>query len=227
MKKITMSRKKEKKEDECKVESSTTDMMDVMNDNSKDSQNELEIIYTINNHLYFYRDITEESSALFNKTLTEMYFDIVSVMISSGMTNPVIEIHIKSSGGELTAAMAMVKKIKELKSGFGVIPIPIKIITHIEGEACSAATLLAIVGSERTISEYSVMLIHDVLGGMLGKKEDIKDYVKNIELLSNLMKKIYIENSKLTLEDLDSILTKDIYFDAQTCLEYGLVDRIV
>lgn len=199
-----------------------------MNDcECEEPKNELEIIYTINNHLYFYRDINRESAALFCKTLTEMYFDIITAMISSGLTTPTIEIHIKSSGGELTSALAMVNKMEEIKRGFGVVPIPMKIITHVEGEACSAGTLLSVVGSERTITEYSVMLIHDVLGGMQGKIGEVKNYVKNIELLSGIMKTIYIKHSKLTAEQLEDIVDKDIYFDATNCLELGLVDRIV
>ena len=188
---------------------------------------ELSVIYTVNNHLYFYRGITDESAALFNKTLNEMYFDLITAMVSSGLSGPTIEVHIKSSGGDATAAFAMVKKIKELQNGFGVIPVPVKVNTHIEGEACSAASLIGCVGSYRTISEYSVAMIHNGSGGYVGKPEEIEDYMTNYKVLIGNMRKIYKANSKLTDEILDAKLKNDLYFDAETCLRYGLVDEIV
>ncbi len=194
---------------------------------SDENKVELDVLYTVNNHLYFYKEINPESAALFNKTLSEMYSDLISAMLSSGLSNPIIEIHLNSPGGEASACFAMVSKLKDIKRGYGIIPIPMKVITHVEGESCSAASILSVVGSERTMSEYSVMLIHEVLGGFMGKKEDLKNYAQNLDLLSGNMKNIYLENSKLTMEEVEELVKDDLLFDAKTCLKFGLIDRII
>ena len=71
------------------------------------------------------------------------------------------------------------------------------------------------------------MLIHKATSGFIGKNEEMKDHVKNIDLLDSFMKDIYKKNSKMPDEVLDEIMNKDIFLSPEQCLEYGLVDRIV
>lgn len=191
------------------------------------SPRNLNVIYSLNNHLYYYKDIDNEGAALFCKTITEMYYTTISNILVTGMSNPVIEIHINSEGGEAASSFAMASKIEEIKRGFGPIPVPMKVITHIEGESCSGGSIMSVVGNERTISRYSYMLIHKATSGFIGKNEEMKDHVQNIDLLDNIMKKIYKDNSKLTDEILDEVMSRDIYLTPEKCLEYGIVDRII
>ena len=201
--------------------------METMNCEEEAAAGQPESIYQVNNHIYFYKEITAESAALFNKLLTEMYYDLVGSMLSTGLTNPIVEIHINSPGGTLAGGLSMVRKINEIKKGFGTVKVPIKVNSHIEGESCSAATLVYCVGSYRTMPEYSYMLIHDVISGVAGPRGEIVDHVKNLELFNKIIKEIYKANSKLTDEILDDVMKNDLYFDAATCLKYGLVDEII
>jgi ATP-dependent protease ClpP protease subunit len=41
------------------------------------------------------------------------------------------------------------------------------------------------------------------------------------------IKKIYSENTKIPKEELDKILKHDIWWEAEKCLEYGLIDEII
>ena len=41
------------------------------------------------------------------------------------------------------------------------------------------------------------------------------------------IKNIYLENTKLNSSVLDNLLSSDIWLDAETCLAYGLVDKII
>ena len=43
----------------------------------------------------------------------------------------------------------------------------------------------------------------------------------------NKVKNIYLENTKLNSSVLDNLLSSDIWLDAETCLAYGLVDKII
>ena len=49
----------------------------------------------------------------------------------------------------------------------------------------------------------------------------------NNDRLMSLIKDIYIEHTKIPRRKLNEMLKKDLWFDAETCLEYGLVDEII
>ena len=71
------------------------------------------------------------------------------------------------------------------------------------------------------------MLIHEVRSGVWGPFEDIKEEVKNLELIMKYIRTLYLAHTKFTDSDLDEILKQDMYLDANECLKFGLVDEIV
>ena len=67
--------------------------------------------------------------------------------------------------------------------------------------------------------------------GFWGKMEEIKDEFLNLKKLSKNLKKIYKEHTKLNNKStseikLSEILKRDIWWDSEECLRYGLVDKI-
>ena len=104
------------------------------------------------NKIFFYDKVSKESILnLFmeieclNKTLSQE-------SLLYGFT-PHIELHIHSSGGDLFAGMSAYDRLKVNK-------IPIH--TIIEGEVCSSATLIALSGKKRYVTENSMILIHQL-----------------------------------------------------------------
>ena len=71
------------------------------------------------------------------------------------------------------------------------------------------------------------MLIHQLSSGMWGRYEELKDDMKNCDVLMKTIKKIYMEHAKIPKSKLGQILKHDLWFDAKTCLNYGLVDEII
>jgi ATP-dependent protease ClpP protease subunit len=71
------------------------------------------------------------------------------------------------------------------------------------------------------------MLIHQLSGAMWGKFQEMQDDMQNSEMLMKKIKKIYSENTKIPKEELDKILKHDIWWEAEKCLEYGLIDEII
>ena len=51
--------------------------------------------------------------------------------------------------------------------------------------------------------------------------------MKNCDLLMEKIKKIYSEHTKIPKRKLNQILKRDLWFDAEACLKYGLVDEII
>jgi ATP-dependent protease ClpP protease subunit len=129
-----------------------------------------------------------------------------------------IKLYITSHGGSIYQVFSVIDTIKQ-------ITIPVH--TIVKGIAASAGTLLSLAGSKRFITKNSYMLIHELRSGSWGKYSFLKDNYDNCTNLMEHIKNYYIENTKLTKEDLDIQLVKDLTWNATTCLEKGLVDEII
>ena len=129
-----------------------------------------------------------------------------------------IYLHINSGGGDVFAVLSIINLIETNK---------ININTIIEGQACSAATILAMVGYTRQITQNSYMLIHNISSGFWGKMHEFEDEMKNLTLLTKDIKKLYKKYTNITTKQLEQLLKKDLLLDAKTCMDYGLIDEIV
>ena len=170
------------------------------------------------NKIFFYADVSRSEILKLNKHLDALEKKVLtnSILLETEPTN--IYLHINSFGGSLFAGLAGVDYIKKCK-------VPVH--TIIDGCAASAATLMSVVGAHRQIHRHSFMLIHQLSTIMWGKYEDLKEYMKNNELLMKTIKEIYIEHTKIPKRQLNKILKHDLWWDAETCLKYGLVDEII
>ena len=99
--------------------------------------------------------------------------------------------------------------------------------TIIDGCAASAATLMSVVADRRYMHRNSCMLIHQLSGAMWGKFTSMKDDMQNSEMLMEKIKKIYREHTRIPEDVLEEILQHDLWWEAEKCLEYGLIDEII
>jgi ATP-dependent protease ClpP protease subunit len=182
-------------------------------------------------HIYFYSDVNRDKVLTLVQLLHKANAELVQHQEKVGVSTPAaftsreerqaapkIYLHIHSVGGELLPAYAAVDAI--LNSRFPVVTI-------VEGEACSAATLLSVVGFERRITRHSFMLIHELRSGMWGRFSDIAEQQEQLTKQMAKLRQIYERHSKLEGRRLDRILRKELYWDAEECIRHGLVDVIV
>tara|TARA_Y100000310_G_C20542476_1_gene743996 strand:- start:454 stop:1038 length:585 start_codon:yes stop_codon:yes gene_type:complete len=181
-------------------------------------KNESLPVEVVSNHIYFYDRINNESILKLNKAIMETTGKIASGKITFGIKDVPLYLHINSGGGLIFEGLAVMDTILNNES---------PIITIVEGRAASAATFLSIVGKERWMRKHSYMLIHQLSATYWGKFHELKDRMKNAEKLMVLIKDLYKEYTKVPMEKIDEILDHDLYFDADKCIEYGLVDRYV
>lgn len=190
-------------------------------------------IISIKNHIYFYENVeTAITRALFS-TMHEVAMNIIDTAIENNFPIIPIHLHINSTGGLVSDALAIVQGIEDIQEGrihqISGIPIKIPVYTYIEGEADSAASLIASVGTKRFCSRHALSLIHDVrqIGGGIKKIDDIQTEAANLQMIKDKFYEIYMEHSKLTKEELQKICEKEDYSTPQQLMEYGLVDEII
>lgn len=175
-------------------------------------------MYSSTNKIFFYDDINKYSALRLRVELENMVRKNVHYSTTNEIESVPIYLHINSDGGEVGCALAIVDFIKNC-----IVPI----YTVIEGEACSAATLISIVGEKRFITKNSHMLIHQVRGGVWGKMNEFEDEMKNLTTFNNKLIKLYKKYTNIDEAKLIKILKKDITWGSKTCLKLGLVDFII
>ena len=170
------------------------------------------------NRIYFYSEVTRAKNLELNKNLVTMSNTLYNRGQSLQVDPGRIFLHINSFGGSVFAGMSSVDYILNSK---------VPVTTVIDGCAASAATIMSVVGHHRVMHKHAFMLIHQISSAMWGKFEEMKDDMKNSELLMDTIIKIYEEHTRIPRSELENILKRDIWWDAKTCLEYGLVDEII
>ena len=177
------------------------------------------------NHIFFYDTVNTKSILALIKCIKNLNTKLALLKTEldikySTNINFSIYLHINSPGGYITDAFSALDHIK--KSEFPIISI-------VEGETASAATLISIVCSKRQITSPSSMIIHQLSGEASGTYDQLDDDHENNKYLDECIKKLYIThtNGKLNNKILDKVLKHSLMWDASKCLKYGLVDEIV
>ncbi|MBA7541380.1 ATP-dependent Clp protease proteolytic subunit [subsurface metagenome] len=175
-------------------------------------------VEVVENRIYFYSHIETEKILQLNRNIRSMGINLQREATIQNRQPANIYLHIQSYGGSIFAGMAGMDEI--IKS---VVPV----YTLVDGCCASAATFLSVCGKKRFINRHAYMLIHQLSSFMWGKYEDFKDEMKNLNKLMSMIKEIYGEYTNVPVKKLEGILKHDLWFDANECKEYGLVDEII
>jgi ATP-dependent Clp endopeptidase proteolytic subunit ClpP len=181
--------------------------------------NDSDRVLTSNNRIYFYSEVSRTKVLTLNKSIINVGLSLQNRANSLGLETPSnIHLYINSYGGSVFAGLAATDYI---------LSSPVDIVTVIDGCAASAATLMSVAGSHRMIHKHSFMLVHQLSSWISGKYAELQDDMKNNDLLMKTIKDIYEEHTKIPKKELSNILKHDLWWDAETCLKYGLVDEII
>lgn len=189
--------------------------------------------YLVRNHYYFNDEITPDTARTLIINLHEVALSIASTCLESGTLPCPIELHINSVGGSLSEALQIIQVIKDIQSGeackIGCSLVPIEVNTYIQGEADSAASLIASIGTRRYCSKYALSLIHPMrtLDAQFKTIEEQKIAIENNNKWNKIYKEVYLEHSKLKEKQLDEMFKTETYYTPEELLKFGLIDEIV
>ena len=168
---------------------------------------------SINKKIKKIQKILDEANAKIKEQ--KVLIDDVKIDLTNNVN---INLYITTYGGCVYSAFGIIDTIKSMK-------IPVHTIC--KGCVASAGTLISLSGKKRFITKHSYMLIHELRTGCWGKFTYFKDNYTNSQDLMNCIRKYYVENSKISNEEIVDQLKQDIMWDATNCLEKGLVDEII
>ena len=170
------------------------------------------------NKIYFYSGVNRNACCELNKKMGELEAKALTLSYNLDMEAPPVKLFINSGGGNIVSGIASMDTILRSK-------VPVH--TYVDGFSASAATFLSVVGTKRYMSRNSYMLVHQLSSTFWGTYSNFEDEKQNLDLMMKSIKNIYKEYTKIPMKKLNEILKHDLFWDANTCLEYGMIDEII
>ncbi len=172
--------------------------------------------------LYFYSDVDDDSALEFNMEIQKVAAALKRKSVDDDAPILDIQLHVQSYGGSVFSGLGIYNTIRHIIEKQNV-----PITTIVDGCAASAGTFLSVAGSHRTMYSKSYILIHQLSGRLWGTYEQMKDDAVNNDELMKSIKDIYVQHCKIPKTTLTKLLQHDLWFNAEKCLELGLVDEII
>ncbi len=127
-------------------------------------------------------------------------------------------VHIHSPGGDVD-------------EGFGIHDILVasgkEIETRIEGLCASIATVIALAGSTRQITENSEFMIHNPWGGFQGDADELQKYTDHMKDVEKKVIDFYAKKTGTGKKVLDDMMKEESWLTAKQALELGFVTEII
>ncbi|MDD5312583.1 MAG: ATP-dependent Clp protease proteolytic subunit [Dehalococcoidia bacterium] len=131
-----------------------------------------------------------------------------------------ISLYIHSPGGVVTAGLAIYDTMQLIQPDVSTICV---------GSAYSMGTVLLCAGAKgkRYALPSSTIHMHQGRAGTQGQITDIKIAAKEFERLDELVAKILAQHTGQPLDKIRQDTDRDIYFNAEQAVQYGLIDDIL
>ena len=145
---------------------------------------------------------------------------IAQLLYLDSISQDDISLYINSPGGSITSGMAIYDTMNLIKSDVSTICV---------GMAASMAAFLLSCGKKgkRYCLPNSEVMIHQPLGGVNGQATEIDIVAKRIINLRSKINTILAKNTKRNLKQIEKDTDRDYYMDANTALDYGIIDKIL
>ena len=146
--------------------------------------------------------------------------DITPKQFKSELTNSEgdIVVWLNSPGGDVFAASQIYNMLKEYNG---------KVTVKIDGIAASAASVIAMAGSEILMSPVAMMMIHNPATVIYGEASDLQS---GIDMLSEVKESIinaYEQKTSLSRNKISKMMDAETWFSAQKAVELGFADKVL
>jgi len=129
-----------------------------------------------------------------------------------------IHLEISSPGGWVSYGLAILDTIEAIEA---------PVYTIINGEVCSMAAMISIIGKKRFMTKNAVFMQHstsDLIGDYLTHIKDRTSYLIKMEKrMTDILKK----HTKLNTRQLNQIKNGELWLFSDECLKYGIIDKII
>lgn len=144
--------------------------------------------------------------------------------LASGISEPITVI-IDTIGGSVPAGIGIHDMIVRIRQRMSV-----KINTLICGQAASMGAILLQAGERRIATRNSMIMLHEVSQYKFFETETTSDHAEKAAIMKKMQNGLFEILSRRigkTVQELESLtMKKNVWFDAEEALAYGLIDEI-
>jgi len=146
-------------------------------------------------HFYLFGEIEDD---------IDRYSDLLNILKTAGEEDTVI-IYINSEGGSLRMAVQIVNSMTSSNA---------KVVTSLDGDAFSAATMIFMAGDEYIINNNCSFMIHNYSAGFVGKGHEVRTRVDHVNVhVEKIMRKFY--EKILSEQEFEAVIDgRDIWMDS-------------
>lgn len=139
----------------------------------------------------------------------------VKNIIDSTPADETIDVFINSGGGHVMAGQEIYSMLRADK----------RVKIHIQGMACSAASIIAMAGTS-DISPCGLLMIHNVSGGASGDYHEMEKAQRELRTMNEALANAYACKTGMDRESLLKMMDKETWLTANQCIEHGFIDSI-
>ena len=139
----------------------------------------------------------------------------------AGLKAETIIVNINSYGGDVNHGISIHDLLAESSA---------HIITKINGMTASAATIIAMAGSERKMSDNALFLVHDASMITWGNKNDMKEALGALETIDGRLLNIYTKATGKSEKEITDLMEENNgngkWITAQEAKDYGFITDV-
>lgn len=129
-----------------------------------------------------------------------------------------ITVWINSPGGDLLAAAGIYNALQEHRG---------RVTVKIDGEACSAASVIAMAGDEVLMSPVALMMIHNPLAGVIGEARQLRHVADVLDEAKETLINAYVLKTGRSRRRISEMMDAETYMSARTAMREGFADGML
>ncbi|MBU5214568.1 Clp protease ClpP [Bacillus oleronius] len=141
--------------------------------------------------------------------------DIDNALNEAGSNDVVINLN--SPGGDAYAGIAIYNRLRRHEG---------KVTVHVDGWACSAASLFPAAADETIMGLGAMIMIHQASSVVWGTKTEMKKEADVLNELEEGIIDIYMTKAKLSREEIREMVDAETWFSAKKAVEIGFASKV-
>lgn len=130
-----------------------------------------------------------------------------------------IEVYINSYGGEVAEGLAIYNALKRKGK-------QAKVKTYCDGFACSIASVIFMAGSERVMSNASLLMIHNAWTIGQGNADELRKLADDMDIITSASVEAYKERSTLSEKKIKELMSAESWITPKDAVKWGFATGI-
>lgn len=169
--------------------------------------------------LYIYGDVESDRESFWSDEVTrsETSANTLRAKLDEAGELDEIDVYINSNGGSVFEGTAIYNQLKRH---------PARKVVHIDGFACSVASVIAMAGDEVIMPRNALMMIHNAWMAAVGNAAELRKAADDLDVINAAGRQAYLtkSNGKISEEKLIELMDAETWLTAEQCMELGFAD---